>query len=128
MALFLVGPLLLHFDPSEDSAASAGPLRLPPTCFSQVLFKTPCPGCQLTRSFILLAHGEVRESFRWHRLGLPLYVFFLYQALYRLYCLCRPAAALARRLTALQPPLAWVAIALLLGNWVVGLILGSNGS
>ncbi len=30
---------------------------------------TPCPGCGLTRSFVSLAHGHIREAFAWHPLG-----------------------------------------------------------
>lgn len=29
----------------------------------------PCPGCGLTRSFVCLAHGHVREALLWHPLG-----------------------------------------------------------
>ncbi len=29
----------------------------------------PCPGCGLTRSFVCLGHGHLRESFAWHPLG-----------------------------------------------------------
>jgi hypothetical protein len=125
---FLIVPALLSFNPAQGPAASIGPLSLPPMCLSRELFDTPCPGCQLTRSFILIAHGEFRESLRWHRLGLPLYVFFAYQACYRLYALRRRGAAMPPALLSFQHYFSLAMVILLIANWCLGLFLGSNGS
>ena len=42
---------------------------VPSVCVFFNLTGTPCPGCGLTRSFVSLAHGHVREAFVWHPLG-----------------------------------------------------------
>ena len=58
---------------------------LPPLCQMKMLTGLDCPGCGLTRSFIALAHGQWRDSFRFNPAG-PLWFAFLaiqipYQAL-----------------------------------------------
>ena len=42
---------------------------LPPSCVPRGLLGINCPGCGLTRSFIHLAEGDWRASWRSHRLG-----------------------------------------------------------
>ena len=42
---------------------------LPSICLFYHWTGLPCPGCGLTRSFVCLGHGELRESLHWHPLG-----------------------------------------------------------
>ena len=42
---------------------------VPSVCPFFNLTGLPCPGCGLTRSFVSVGHGHVREAFAWHPLG-----------------------------------------------------------
>lgn len=126
LAVLVIGPVFLRFDPGAGEHVSVGPLELPPMCLSEALFHVPCPGCGLTRSFILIAHGHPAEAARYHRLGLPLYLFFLGQAAMRLALLCRVRRPAMGRLLAAHHYAAAVLIALVVLNWAVGLLVGSN--
>jgi len=126
LAVLVVGPAFLRFDPAAGERASVGPLELPPMCLSEALFHVPCPGCGLIRSFILIAHGHLAEAARYHRLGLPLYLFFMGQAALRLYGLRRGERLLPPRLLAVHHYAAAVLITLVVLNWAVGLFVGSN--
>ena len=47
--------------------------HLPSVCLFYHLTGLPCPGCGLTRSFVCLGHGHLRESLHWHPLGIVIY-------------------------------------------------------
>lgn len=49
---------------------------LPPLCQLKLFTGLDCPGCGLTRSFIALAHGQWRDSFRFNLAG-PLWFAFI---------------------------------------------------
>ncbi|WP_325636490.1 DUF2752 domain-containing protein [Parapedobacter sp.] len=38
-----------------------------------------CPGCGLGRSIALLMHGELQESIRMHRLGIPAFLVIVHR-------------------------------------------------
>ena len=65
---------------------------LPELCSWHRLTGVNCPGCGLTRSFIALAHGDLRQAWAFNPAGLPLFAILLAQFPYR-------AAQLARLLT-----------------------------
>jgi Protein of unknown function (DUF2752) len=52
-------------------------------CLLRLSSGIDCPGCGLTRSFVALSHGAVLESFHYHWLGPPLYLFFLVSVINR---------------------------------------------
>jgi hypothetical protein len=117
----LIASPLLEVYPEERVGLRGHPdLLLPPTCPSRVWFGVSCPGCGLTRSFVHLARGDWVASTACHRLGWLMACVAAVQVPYRL-------AALAGRERFLLPERAarWVGrtlIALLIGNWVVGLL------
>ena len=92
-------------------------IPLPPTCASRTIFGFNCPGCGLTRSFILLAHGDWHAAWQMHRLGWLLGLATIAQIPYRSAALLRPA----------RPPLGqffpmafgYLLIGLLIGNWLI---------
>lgn len=43
-------------------------------CLSHELFGIDCPFCGMTRSFVALAHGDLRASLAWHPAGPLLFV------------------------------------------------------
>jgi len=59
-------------------------LGLPP-CPSVLLFDRPCPGCGLTTSWTSFLHGDIIGAFKYHPLGVPMYLAFTFVALAALY-------------------------------------------
>jgi hypothetical protein len=87
---------------------------------SQVWFGASCPACGLTRSFVSLAHGDWIAAARYHRLGWLLMFMAAVQVPYRLAIL-----AGRQQLLLSAPAGRWIGrflIALLIGNWVLGII------
>ena len=76
-----------------------------------------CPGCGLTRSFIHLAEGDWRASWRSHRLGGLMAAVMIFQIPYRLLALRRPGRPLIP--ARWQAVLGYALIALLIANWLV---------
>lgn len=97
-------------------------IPLPHTCFSRSWLGLKCPGCGLTRSIIHLAEGDLDASWRSHRLGVFMAVVIASQVPYRLLAVRRLDSPLIG--TRWQVVLAYVLIALLLGNWLVELVAG----
>ncbi len=48
--------------------------HLPSVCPFYSITGLPCPGCGLTRAFVCLGHGQIRQSLHWHPLGAVFYV------------------------------------------------------
>ena len=48
---------------------------IPETCTLHTRFGVDCPGCGLTRSFIHLAHGNLRAAWSLNPVSLPLFIF-----------------------------------------------------
>jgi len=63
----VLAPLVL----SEDSVA-----RLTPVCVWKAKLNRECPGCGLTRSFLLIARGRFEDASAMNRAGPPLYAAF----------------------------------------------------
>jgi hypothetical protein len=51
--------------------------HLPTVCPFYTLTGLPCPLCGLTRAFVFLGHGQLRESLHWHPIGWLLYTLFV---------------------------------------------------
>ena len=52
-------------------------LHLPSICPFYLITGLPCPGCGLTRAFVLISHGEWRQSLAFHPVGWLAYAAFL---------------------------------------------------
>jgi len=128
MVFFLAAPALLTFEPGRDARVSILSLRLASSCLSHEVLGFECPGCGLARSFVLIIHGRLRDSLRYHRLGIVLYCFFLYQAGFRAYCLRNLKRAYPLFVLRLQRCAPSGLIMLFVVNWVIGIFAGSNGS
>jgi hypothetical protein len=59
-------------------------ITFPESCMSRRLLGVSCPGCGLTRSFVALAHGQVRESFAFNPMGPVLFAACCFQLPYRI--------------------------------------------
>ena len=92
-------------------------------CVSRALTGIPCPGCGLTRSFCVLAHGHVGAAFDYHLFG----PFFFLLTLF-LFLLWSLEVLLRRRLVALLSQsltvrLAWIGGGALLAYQLTRLIM-----
>jgi hypothetical protein len=58
-------------------------VTLPETCYFKLLCGVGCPGCGLTRCFICLAHGDVRNAWRFNPGGLLCFAIVLFQLPYQ---------------------------------------------
>jgi hypothetical protein len=62
---------------------------LPDVCFARRL-GVPCLACGLTRSIVLLMHGDIAGSLAMHRFGWLIFGLIVAQVPYRLWRLARP--------------------------------------
>lgn len=105
--------------PGEDRVA-LGSWRIPPVCPHRVLYDGSCPGCGLIRSFTALAHGQFKESFAYHHLGIPLFMLVALQIPLRLYLLkTGPDGMSPAVFKILYRPVPFL-VALLIINWLIG--------
>ena len=95
--------------------------RLPPICALKAFTGVRCPGCGLTRSFVAMAHGQVRRAARLHGVGPPLFVLLALQIPYRSYMLRRADSAPSPRPARLSRWLGWAFLAAFLVHWAVAL-------
>lgn len=58
--------------------------RLPELCSMRRFLGVPCPACGLTRSIVLLMHGDLRGSLAMHRLGWLVFGLIVLQIPYRI--------------------------------------------
>jgi hypothetical protein len=58
---------------------------IPPLCPFKRITTLDCPGCGLTRAFIMALHGQFLESYRFHLWGIPVTLLVLFQIPYRLW-------------------------------------------
>lgn len=124
-ALALAAAPLLQVLP-DDRVALRGidQAVLPPSCPSRTIFKVSCPGCGLTRSFIFLTRADWDNSIRRNRVGWILMAIMAIQIPYRLHGLYGSGRFIVGR------RISWwigmVLIAILIGNWIYGLISGNG--
>jgi hypothetical protein len=67
-AVLLLAAFALWIDPDPRGYGTHEKLGLPP-CAPMVWWNVPCPGCGVTTSFALAAHGELARSFLTQPLG-----------------------------------------------------------
>lgn len=54
-------------------------VSLPETCYFHRLFGIDCPGCGLTRSFLLISSGDLQGAFLLNPIGILLYTYLIFQ-------------------------------------------------
>jgi hypothetical protein len=120
--LAIIASFILEVGPSDrvHVAGWAG-YPVPKTCLSHEIFGVDCPGCGLTRSFVYLAHFRWAEAWQMHRLGWLLFLATAAQVPYRLQALSSPRGSIIP--PSLSRAFGTVLIALLISNWVAGIIL-----
>ena len=76
---------VLQFEPPDQIVIPLINYPLPQSCWTRRWLGFNCPGCGLTRSFVLAAHGELGQAFRMHPIGTLLFAFLVLQIPVRLY-------------------------------------------
>jgi hypothetical protein len=124
-AAVIVASALLDVQPNGITLPGLPGHPLPGMCFTRSVLHMNCPTCGMTRSFVAVAHGELRLGFALHRLGPFVFVLVLLQVPLRAYAVL--TGALPRWLTypKLGTRLAVVLIVALLANWVYNLATGA---
>lgn len=99
--------------------------NLPELCHLKRVFKIPCPGCGLTRSFISMGHFNLLAAASYNVIGIPLFLLTLLQIPYRAYWLMRPDERLMT-LRAFRFEGAFMVgiCVLLIAQWLVRLAVG----
>lgn len=135
IALLVLGlAALLQVTPARDGVMLFG-WRLPESCGTKRFLDIGCPGCGLTRSFVLGVRGDP-EAFRLHPLGPALLLLVVAQVPFRAARLLR-ARRLERegledlvdaeaqvRPAPLWRVFRWTILATILATWVVRLLGG----
>jgi hypothetical protein len=120
-------PFFISYNSPQERHLYIGGFEIPGLCLTNHLFKIQCPGCGLTRSFVLLTHGRIGESLATHRLGIVLYLYFLLLLAYRVYCIFNQGRELPEGIRKSYFYVSLGIIVLLLLNWFIGLFCGGNG-
>lgn len=120
----LGGALIGQVSPLEDSRVRLGGAAIPNVCMFRAYTGLPCPGCGLTRSLILAAHGKIGLSFSFHRLGFITIIYVLLQFVMNLgyILISRRRAPLSRCLKILHRGIIVLAVLFVL-NWILTLFL-----
>jgi hypothetical protein len=84
ICLFIIaGSFILKPPTKETPYLRLGSLPMPEICTFHYLTGLPCPGCGLTRSMVAGVHGQLKASFRYHRLGILTLFYLFLQIIYR---------------------------------------------
>ena len=118
VALAILGTLI---SPAPEGHGTHTQLGLPP-CLPMVWWGVPCPGCGVTTSVSLAAHGRFLEAFLNQPFGALVALGLALYPLWALYQLAR-RRDLSERARALGRPLTYAALALaILGAWIYKLV------
>lgn len=94
--------------------------NIPTLCVFHLLTGRPCPGCGMTRSFVCLAHGHIREAFLYHPFGPILYgliAAYVIAAVFRHFGIALPPHLEIR----INKVTCYAAVVLMMGIWVARL-------
>lgn len=125
--IILLSCILTPGDSKDDRATLFG-FKTPILCLHRLIYKKPCAGCGLTRSFVSFAHGDVKASYNYHRLGIPLFLLLLFQIPIRLYLLKTGISGYTPFMKKLITVPAIVCMIAIFINWVIHLIQTSFGT
>ncbi len=88
ISIILLSLIMKPSNPNqEDDNLSIFGIKTPVICLHRLIYKKPCAGCGLTRSFVSLAHGDIEASLAYHKLGILFFIIVVFQIPIRLYLL-----------------------------------------
>jgi hypothetical protein len=94
-------------------------VEMPPLCTLKRLYGIDCPGCEMTRCFLAMAHLQVAAAWTFHPVGVVLFVAVVAQVPYRACQLRRLHKGRSElKHWTLQLPL-WLLVAAILGQWAL---------
>ncbi|WP_203328866.1 DUF2752 domain-containing protein [Candidatus Laterigemmans baculatus] len=76
---------VLEFRPPRTIVVPLLEFSLPETCTAQQMLGINCPGCGMTRSFVLAADGELARAWAMHPIGTLLFLLLVLQIPWRLW-------------------------------------------
>jgi hypothetical protein len=124
LSIFVVSALILAaaaFLNIPESGGVEAPFfgTLPGICTWKRFFGLDCPGCGLTRCFVALAHGHIRQAWHFNPAGLLLFALLLYQLPFRAVQIWRISKGRCdyRHSNWVLTVAAWLIIAALLIQW-----------
>jgi hypothetical protein len=115
-AAILVFSLLLRI---EEGQLYLFGLKWPHRCPLYEMTGIKCALCGLTRSFCSLAHGDWRQSIRFHFLGPIIFAFTCFQIPYRIYGVIIHPRAINRRLIKINLSLTVAVTIVIFVNWLI---------
>ncbi|MGO9122187.1 MAG: DUF2752 domain-containing protein [Desulfomonilaceae bacterium] len=97
--------------------------QLPETCMSRRIFGVSCPGCGLTRSFVAVAHGNIRMGINANIMGPMLYLLCWLQIPYRIFRYFGWGMSLEARpqLSRAVDLIIWILLIGLVSTWILRL-------
>ena len=124
LVIFLIAPFFLNY--AQDKGATIFNRKIVNLCLLNMYNGGTCPGCGLTRSFIMFTHGEVYKSLQYHRLGIAMYFFCIYLLLCEALLMLKNKTY-AEKINSWQLSICSAMIMALALNWFLGLFFGGNG-
>lgn len=116
--LILFFSIVLSPPSEENECVQLFGYNMPIICLHKTLNGYNCPGCGLTRSFVCFAHGQFKESFNFHRIGIVIYLFFAFQIVYRLYIIKFHSKGINKNIVYFNSYFSVVCIIALFLNWI----------
>ncbi len=104
---------------SKDDRVTIFGFKTPVLCIHRLIYNKPCAGCGLTRSFVSFAHGDFEAAYRYHKLGIPLYLLVLFQIPIRIYLLKTGSKGYTKFIKKLIFYPAIVVVFALIINWLI---------
>ena len=87
-------------------------------CLSKHLFKVDCALCGMTHSFCALGHGNLAKALEYHKLGVLLFSFVIFQIPYRM-CAIALGSTRTKKMERFNAFFAIVVLAALIVNWLI---------
>ena len=87
-------------------------------CLSKHIFGINCALCGMTHSFCALGHGNLAKALEYHKMGVLLFFFILFQIPYRI-CAITLRSSRTKKMERFNAFLAIVVLAALIINWLI---------
>jgi hypothetical protein len=123
-SVILGGAAILKPSTPEAPSLQVGRITLPNVCIFRATTGLPCPGCGLTRSIVVAAHGHMAASISHHRLGLLTLIYVILQFVFNLsyISISKWRGSLYRYIKLLHKGMIILAVLFFL-NWILTLTL-----
>ena len=92
-------------------------------CVIQNLFHIPCPGCGLTRGFlVIITKGDLVEAFKWNILSVPLFLWFVVSVIWIIVDIIRKQETLISFISKKMNPYFYLSLGIVvIITWIINL-------